>query len=342
MDERSGHFARTENQVLPLRAFSVGMVSVPKFSPIPRLSIVIPIGHNLAAFESTLVSVLENRPVGCEVLVAHDGSYDDPFDLCDEVEFVTASSNRQVHLVATGVDQARGRFVHILGDGIRATPGWTEEALECFAEQGVGSVTPLVRDSESKLIVAAGWRDTSWRLCEPVGQGSTKIDTSCAESCQGAYLPVSFWRRDLIGSLCDAFDAGGCSVAAGYAYGKLLSRSGWRNVVAAESETICDDQHDWCQRLSLGQGRRLRAIQGVCDGSGGFVWSLAAGARSLLAAALQPSRYPGSIGQALAPLSLRKIAAQMKTDRVVPYEPREGEAEIVKLPNRQPPARRAA
>ncbi len=55
------------------------MVSVPKFSPIPssltpRLSIIVPIGRDLAAFERTLISVLENQPTDCEVLVPHDGS----------------------------------------------------------------------------------------------------------------------------------------------------------------------------------------------------------------------------------------------------------------------------
>ncbi len=44
----------------------------------PRLSIIVPYCRDEAAFETTLVSVLENRPNQCEVLVPHDGSYQDP------------------------------------------------------------------------------------------------------------------------------------------------------------------------------------------------------------------------------------------------------------------------
>ncbi len=76
------------------------MVSVSNISPVPRLSIVVPISRDLAAFESTLISVLENRPRDCEVLVTHDGSYDDPFNLCDEVRFVIADSAALVDLVS--------------------------------------------------------------------------------------------------------------------------------------------------------------------------------------------------------------------------------------------------
>ena len=68
------------------------MVSVPKTNPIPQLSIVVPVHGDAAAFESTLISVLENQPAASEVIVAHDGSYDDPFDLGEEVRFVSAGS----------------------------------------------------------------------------------------------------------------------------------------------------------------------------------------------------------------------------------------------------------
>ena len=84
------------------------MVSVPKFPPIPRLSIVIPIGRDLTAFERTLISVLENPVDGSEVLVCHDGSYDDPFALGDEIRFVIADSDNPLDLISAGASQARG------------------------------------------------------------------------------------------------------------------------------------------------------------------------------------------------------------------------------------------
>ena len=125
----------------------VGMVSVPKTHPIPQLSIVVPLGRDLAGFEATLISVLENQPDGSEVLVPHDGSYDDPFDLGEEVRFVVASSSKPLDLVGAAATQARGRFVHVLAEGIRATCGWTDDVLECFDHFDTGIVAPVIRSA---------------------------------------------------------------------------------------------------------------------------------------------------------------------------------------------------
>ena len=73
-----------------------------KTTSIPRISIVVPVGSNLEAFEDTLASVLQNRPVASEILVAHDGHYTDPFQLGDEVTFVTSDSASTVDLVMAG------------------------------------------------------------------------------------------------------------------------------------------------------------------------------------------------------------------------------------------------
>ena len=117
---------------------------MPKFPPIPRLSIVIPIGRDLPAFERTLISVLENQVEGSEVLVCHDGSYEDPFALGDEIRFVIADSDNPLDLISAGASQARGRFVHVLSDGLRATRGWTDDALEAFEAQQ--DHTPAARE----------------------------------------------------------------------------------------------------------------------------------------------------------------------------------------------------
>ena len=145
---------------------------MPKTHPIPQLSIVVPLGRDLAGFESTLISVLENQPDGSEVLVPHDGSYDDPFDLCEEVRFVVASSSNTLDLVGAAATQARGRFVHVLAEGIRATCGWTDQVLECFDHFDTGVVAPVIRSAANQRILAAGWSDGSSRLCRERSEGS--------------------------------------------------------------------------------------------------------------------------------------------------------------------------
>ncbi len=305
------------------------MVSVPKFPPIPRLSIVVPIGQDLLAFESTLISILENRPPACEVLVSHDGSYDDPFGICDEVSFTTSTSNRMVDLVSAGVCRSRGRFVHVLADGIRATDGWTDLALEKFEHQDAGLVTPVIRSDRSGRIIAAGWCDRAAGLCQTAASGRDDVDPRSATSCGGSYLQASFWRRELIQSLCDAFDGCDCSVEASYAFGHLIRESGWRNVVASECTLVSDHETLPWENSSLRRGKRLRAIQSAFNPCG---WSKSLGyaAKALLANALRPTKYAESIGQALAPLSAANITALSRNARLPGYDRAEV---IVRMPS---------
>ena len=58
----------------------------------PRLAIVITAVGSVESVERTLVSVLENRPTDCEVFVALNQPYSDPYDLKDEVRFVQNDS----------------------------------------------------------------------------------------------------------------------------------------------------------------------------------------------------------------------------------------------------------
>ena len=55
-----------------------------------RLSIIIPVLGHSTRLDDTLVSVLENRPANCEIIVVHTEPYDDPYDLAGEVRFLEA------------------------------------------------------------------------------------------------------------------------------------------------------------------------------------------------------------------------------------------------------------
>src|SRR5437016_2690011 len=57
---------------------------------VARLSIVIPVLGNAADLERTLVSVLSNRPRGCEILAVTNTPYPDPYNLSGEVRFLEA------------------------------------------------------------------------------------------------------------------------------------------------------------------------------------------------------------------------------------------------------------
>jgi hypothetical protein len=313
------------------------MVSVSKFSPIPRLSIVVPVGHDLAAFETTLISVLENRPENCEVLVSHDGRYDDPFDLSDEVKFVVAPSPAMVDLVRAATSVAMGRFVHVLAEGIQATADWTEAAIEKFESFDVGVVVPVIRNQDSGRIVSAGWFDGADRLAKPFAVGKRDVPTPTRKKI-GAQLQASFWRRDLLSSLADAFDSRDATEAS-YAYEFLIREAGWRCVIADECELTTASDALVGEEPSLGRGRRLRAIR-HCFTQGGWSSAIQSSMVAGLANLVRPSMWMESLGQAFAPISESKFDGQLHVELVSPCNDNEV---IHRMPIRTAiPIRRAA
>lgn len=282
---------------------------MPKFPTIPRLSIVVPVGDDLAAFENSLVSVLENRPSDAEVLVAHDGNYDDPFDLGDEVRFVTCGDNRSVDLVAQAATEARGRFVHVLAGGWRATEGWTEAAVEAFDDAEVGVVVPLLR-RDSGTIAAAGWEDTPSRLCAPAFDGARAIDRSAARRIGGPYLSASFWRREVLRSLRGCYE-GPSTAEASYVYAHLAQAEGWQLALAPACELLCPDDAQPGGRAGFRRGCRMRAIRQRLTG-GGTVAAIGAAARAMAGNIFGGRLLVEAIGQAAASSAAAEIRRQVK------------------------------
>lgn len=203
-----------------------------------RLSIVVPYDRDEAAFETTLVSVLENRPEFCEVIVAHDGEYQDPFDLGDEVRFVVAPDADTVSLLKAAVSAALGRVVHVMMGGVRATENWTDEPLSMFEQADLGCVAPIIRDlSSGGTIVAAGWRDSAGRLQQPIASGTANPSRKEVASIQGAFLPASFWRRSFLDGVLE-MPLDGKLGAVDYVLATILQKSGWRCRLAPASIVI--------------------------------------------------------------------------------------------------------
>ena len=124
------------------------------------LSIVIPAPADPAALEETLVSVLENRPHGCEVVVALGFPYDDPWNVAAEgVSFVPAPRGDLAVCATVGIAATTGSVVHLLAAGWQATPGWTERVLPLFGAADTGAVVPLaVAKADRARVVSAGMR----------------------------------------------------------------------------------------------------------------------------------------------------------------------------------------
>jgi hypothetical protein len=171
---------------------------------VPRLAIVISATGSIELLESTLVSVLENRPADCEIFVALDREYNDPYDLAGEVQFVSGRQSRLIDSVNQAIATTRAHFVHLLASGCTVSEGWTNPALGRFGDRRVAAVAPVVYDADDPArIVAAGLAYSASGRRTLVAHG--KSETPASVNLLGACSFAAFYRRaalELVGGLC--------------------------------------------------------------------------------------------------------------------------------------------
>jgi hypothetical protein len=172
---------------------------------VPRLAIVIAAAATTDALESTLVSVLENRPTDCEIAVALTRPYADPYDLKDEVRFVAPRRRcRPVAAINAAIAATTAPVVHILAAGCQVNEGWTSAPLARFNDRRVASVVPWVFNTADQKLLAlgVGYRRRGQRYY--VAQGQSPEGLEPPASVIGPALFAAFYRRtalELLGGL---------------------------------------------------------------------------------------------------------------------------------------------
>lgn len=167
----------------------------------PRLSIIIPVAGNLTWLEDTLLSVLENRPDDCEVIVVLDQPYDDPYELKDEIRFLQASPGAGfVESVNSGINASHSPVVHVLLCGCQVYEGWAESALEHFSNPRVATVVPLVvGSSEPQRVLAAGMNYRAGGTVQILGRGSSLESVAkCQKRLHAASMVAAFYRKSAL------------------------------------------------------------------------------------------------------------------------------------------------
>ena len=211
----------------------------------PRLSIVIPAPADPAAMEETLVSVLENRPDDCEIVVALGCDYADPWNIREEVRFVQApTGSGLVSCTNLGVAASEGRIVHVLAAGWRATDGWADAAVDRFDDESVAAVVPLgVAADDRDRIVSAGVRtatggrridvaaDAHWRRAR-----ASTGRPAAAPVPMGPVLEAGFWRAEVFEMAGRGFTTACGEPLADADMAVTLSRSG--RTVALETGSV--------------------------------------------------------------------------------------------------------
>jgi hypothetical protein len=169
-----------------------------------RLSIVIPLVGDQRLLDDTLVSVLENRPDDCEVIVVHNGTYDDPYDLADEVRFLQSPRGAGfADCVNLGLSASRAPIVNVLACGVEASPGWADAALPHFCDAQIAAVAPMLITGSNPRVVASagvGYRaeGVAWRL-GPGIDSERPVDES--DGLCGPDLLAGFYRRSAVESV---------------------------------------------------------------------------------------------------------------------------------------------
>ncbi len=172
----------------------------------PRLSIIVPHRLDDERLEATLLSVLENRPRDCELIVSHDGSYPDPYQLSDEVIYVQAEQGASLtELLNAGLMAACSPVVCTLLDGVLVAQNWTESALKHFARPEVSCVAPQVKLAGKS---AFGLQEKALPNIAKLRSG--RIHATQAGDCAAPSLSCGFYRRKpllALGGWCEDLGA---------------------------------------------------------------------------------------------------------------------------------------
>lgn len=197
----------------------------------PRLSILVPLSGPITPFETTLASVLQNRPADCDVLVVHPESYDDPWSLSNEVQFLEAPEGTPLlEMLDASLPYVRGDVVHLVSGGVEVTEGWADAALAEFRRPQIASVSPLIVDNGDPLQLAGlgvGYKTGGRRYV--VGAGQSRNSASAKPL--GPTMRAGFYRTDLLEQL------GGWETSVGEHWADVdlalsLSHAGFECVVA--------------------------------------------------------------------------------------------------------------
>jgi hypothetical protein len=172
-----------------------------------RFSIVVPLVGDVSLFEQTLASLLRDRSSGTEVILVHDGTYEDPYSVASEVTIIDAQSRRLSSMLNQAVAAASAELIAIVRPGVELIENWQSDVAPMFADEKVASAVPLIVSlADRGEIVAAGLRTNYGfqRILE--GDGDKTADRVC-----GRLRPIgpthwaAFYRRSTL-ELAGNFD----------------------------------------------------------------------------------------------------------------------------------------
>jgi len=173
-----------------------------------KIALIVPAVGCQETLDETLVSILENRPGDCQVLVPHAANYQDPYDLREEVRFVEHSSSDVASLLNAALEVSEADIVQIICPGVTVCEGWTDAALARFdANPDLTSVSPAVwRADRPDRLLAVGLRSARSGRRAAVGRNRTadaamRLQGAGRLTVDGPLLHAGFYRRQLFAEI---------------------------------------------------------------------------------------------------------------------------------------------
>jgi len=214
---------------------------------------VIPALDDPVRLEQGLVSLLENRPRDCEILVIDGFGYTDPYDLRDEVQFLPAPGNREdgpidpVRCVQFALEHSRGEVVHVLTAGCEVEPHWVEAALRHFHDPRTALVAPLVFDLRDRSrVLSAGIVYHAGGCVTQRAQGAKRLHALAslklnhAGPVLGCSLHAGFFRREPL-LRTGGFPCALGESAAAAEIGLRMRKLGWKSIYEPDSQVFAPD-----------------------------------------------------------------------------------------------------
>jgi hypothetical protein len=155
-------------------------------------------------FEDTLASVLRHRPDRAQVIVVHDGNYDDPYQLSEEVELVSIDGRPQlIRLFNRGLQAADGQWVVLIRPGMQIDDNWHIAVEDVVDDFQIGSVAPvIVNVNRPTKIIAAGVHSDRFNN-RILTASQARIAPKCLASISplGPTSWLAVYRRDLLSAI---------------------------------------------------------------------------------------------------------------------------------------------
>lgn len=291
-----------------------------------RLSIVIPAWGSWAELEASLVSVLENRPEDCEIVVPLNQPYADPYDLRDEVRFLELPAEMDlVDAWNQSLALCRGSIVHFLACGATVDGDWATNSLACFNDCRLAAVAPSIAAPDG--VLTAGWSVSRGGACRRIAISS--ITEPREAHWEGPTSIAAFYRRAALPSVGPSFDASLGEELAALDLCLRLREAGHRVVLDPTSRIATS------RALPQPPARRAERLFWRHAGSRGWLGSAAAHAAMVAGEFCRVFPRPRSLTTAFGRLigACQHRARDTVRYRLEPFEPDEAEERRVDPPH---------